>query len=887
MNDNNTENLELEQIDKNIKPIRISDEMKKSYINYSMSVIVARALPDVRDGLKPVQRRILFAMDKLGITPTSAYRKSANTVGEVMAKYHPHGDQAIYQTMVRMAQDFSSRYLMVDGQGNFGSIDGDSAAAMRYTESRMGKITADLLADIDKNTVKYELNYDGNHTEPTVLPSKLPMLLLNGVDGIAVGMATKIPPHNLGEIVDALAHMIDKGNEWEGKSKYNELRIEREKTQKVPEVANPDEIYQDVTFAEGESLYPKFQSEATADELIEFVKGPDFPTGGVIYDRESVLEAYSTGKGRIVMRGVAKIEESKADRFQIIITELPFQVNKAHLVAKIADLYKEKKLDGIKDLRDESNREGIRVVVELKKDAKPKTILNKIFKYTEMQKAFNANMLALVENEPHVLSLKRILELFISHRQEVVIRKNEYDLAKAKYRAHILEGLKIALDNLDEVIKTIRESKTQETAKDNLIKRFKLSEIQAQAILDMQLRRLAALERQKIEEEYKEIKKFIADLEILLADPIAILNEVKNELLEVKEKFGDARRTKVIKGKVGEISEEDLVKPEDVFITISHEGYIKRMPESTYAPQHRGGTGKKGMTTKEGDFVEHVLKCNTHDDILFFTNKGRVFQLKAHEIPDFGRTAKGQPIINLIDVDQNELVSSVLTRTEDGFFEEDVIQEGEEKSEKSGKKYKYLFMATTAGIVKKTELSEFSNIRSSGLIAIKLKDGDELAWVRPTTGDNEVMLVTKYGKSIRFKESDVRPMGRASMGVFGIKFKKEDDGVVVMDVVREGEVSLLLVSEKGYGKMTKLEEYAVQGRGGQGVFTFKVTSKTGKLISARILDHPNKDLLIISKKGIAIMLPLKEGIPTQHRQTTGVKLMNVKGDDEVASMAVV
>lgn len=870
-----------------VKPIRIVDEMKKSYINYSMSVIVARALPDVRDGLKPVQRRILFAMDKLGITPTSAYRKSANTVGEVMAKYHPHGDQAIYQTMVRMAQEFSSRYMMVDGQGNFGSIDGDSAAAMRYTESRMGKITADLLADINKNTVRYELNYDGNHTEPTVLPSKLPMLLLNGVDGIAVGMATKIPPHNLSEIVDALAYMIDKGNEWEGNAKYNELRIAREKTQKVPEVANPDDIYQDIVFEEGESLYPRFQSESTADELMEFVKGPDFPTGGVIYDKESILEAYSTGKGRIVMRGVAKIEEHKGDRFQIIITELPFQVNKAHLVAKIADLYKEKKLEGIKDLRDESNREGIRVVIELKKEAKPKTILNKIFKYTEMQKAFNANMLALVENEPHVLSLKRILELFISHRQEVVIRKNEFDLAKAKYRAHILEGLKIALDNLDEVIKTIRASKTQEIAKDNLIKRFQLSEIQAQAILDMQLRRLAALERQKIEDEYKEIKKFITELEILLGNPIAILNEVKGELLEVKEKFGDARRTKVIKGKVGEISEEDLVKPEDVFITISHQGYIKRMPESTYAPQHRGGTGKKGMATKEGDFVEHVLKCNTHDDILFFTNKGRVFQLKAHEIPDFGRTAKGQPIINLIDVDQNELVSSVLTRSENGFLDEDVYQEGEELKEKKGRAYKYLFMATTGGIVKKTELSEFSNIRSSGLIAIKLKDGDELAWVRPTTGENEVMLVTKYGKCIRFKESDVRPMGRASMGVFGIKFKKKDDGVVVMDVVREGEVSLLLVSEKGYGKMTKLEEYAVQGRGGQGVFTFKVTGKTGMLISARILDHPDKDLLIISKKGIAIMLPLKEGIPTQHRQTTGVKLMNVKGDDEVASMAVV
>jgi len=869
-----------------IRPIRIIDEMKKSYINYSMSVIVSRALPDVRDGLKPVQRRILYAMHKLGITPTSAYRKSANTIGEVMAKYHPHSDTSIYDALVRLAQDFSVRYMLVDGQGNFGSVDGDSPAAMRYTEARLQKISLELLSDIEKNTVKYQVNYDGNHQEPHVLPTKVPTLLLNGVEGIAVGMATKIPPHNLNEVMDAIVHIIDKGNQWKGHAHYNGLRIEREKDQAIPETINPDEVYSNLELPERDSLYPKFESETTANELMEYIQGPDFPTGGIIYDREEILNAYATGKGRILMRGVASIEEYKTDRYRIIITELPYQVNKAHLVAKIADLYKEKKLEGIRDLRDESNREGIRIVIELKRDAKPKTVLNKLFKYTAMQKAFNANMLALVNDQPHVLSLKRILELFVTHRQEVVIRKNEYDLAKAKYRAHILEGLKIALDNLDEVIKTIRESKDQEIAKTNLIKRFKLSEIQSQAILDMQLRRLAALERLKIEQEYKDIQKFIKELEVLLADPIAILKEVRTELIEVKEKYGDDRRTRVVKGKVDELSEEDLVKQEDVIVTISKQGYIKRLTMGTYHSQHRGGKGKKGMTTKEGDVVEHVFKCNTHDDVLFFTNKGRVFNIKVYEIPEFSRTAKGQPIINLINVEQDELVTSILTRDAKGVMGEDVHQEGEESSEKQGKNYKYLFMATKKGLIKKTDLSEFKTIRSSGLIAIGLNKGDELAWVKPTTGNDEIMLITKKARAIRFSETDVRKMGRPARGVIGIKFKQSGDEVIVMDVIRNKEEKVLVVSEKGYGKFTKLKEYALQGRGGQGVFTFRIIDKTGDLVSARILDHPQKELLMMSEAGIAIRLPI-EGLPIQHRQTTGVKLMRVGKNDMVAAIAII
>lgn len=875
-----------EDITKGIKPINIVDEMKKSYINYSMSVIVSRALPDVRDGLKPVQRRILYAMYKLGILPSSAYRKSANTVGEVMAKYHPHGDQAIYDTLVRMAQDFSFRYTLINGQGNFGSIDGDKPAAMRYTEAKLEKFSLEILSDIEKNTVRFDPNYDGNYKEPSVLPTKVPTLLLNGVDGIAVGMATKIPPHNLGEIIDAINYMIDKGNTWKGHSHYNELRKNREKKQIIPQVIDPDELYKNVTIENGDSLYPIFESEARIDELMNFIKGPDFPTSGVIYDKQEIEEAYATGRGRILMRGVAKIEEYKKDKYRIIITEIPFQVNKAHLVAKIANLYREKKIDGIKDLRDESNREGIRIVIELRRDSKPKTVLNKLFKYTEMQKVFNANMLALVDNEPGVLPLKRILELFITHRQEVVIRKNEYDLANAQFRAHILEGLKIALDNLDEVISTIRNSKDQETAKENLIKKFKLTEIQAKAILEMQLRRLAALERKKIEDEFKEIIKLIGGIEKLLNNPIAILNNIKNELSEIKEKFGDKRRTKVNAGKVGEFSEEDLVKPEDVIVTITKQGYIKRMPLDNYHTQRRGGKGKKGITTKEGDVVEHIFKCNTHDEVLFFTNKGRAFQLKVYDIPEFSRTAKGQPVINLIDVEQGELVTSILTRSKHGILSEDVIQEEEEISEKQGRKYKYLLMATKKGTVKKTDISQFDNIRSSGLIAIKLKQDDELSWVRPTTGNSEVILVTKKARSIRFSEKDVRSMGRASAGVRGIKFKDKNDEVIVMDVIRKGEDYLLTVSENGYGKMTEISEHAIQKRGGQGVFAFRITKKTSDLVCSRILDHPEKELLILSEKGIAIMLPIKDGIPVQHRQTSGVRLMRLRDKDRAAAITI-
>jgi len=887
MNENELEQNPEQEAQKGIKPINIVDEMKKSYINYSMSVIVSRALPDVRDGLKPVQRRILYAMYKLGILPGGAYRKSANTVGEVMAKFHPHGDQAIYDALVRLAQEFNTRYLLVDGQGNFGSIDGDKPAAMRYTEAKLQKAALELLEDIDKNTVKYVENYDGNHMQPNVLPAKIPTLLLNGVDGIAVGMATKIAPHNLGEILDAVIYMIKRGNSWEGKALYNDLRIKREKGQLVPETVKPEEVYEDVKFKENEALYPTFESSVTVEKLLDFVKGPDFPTGGVIYGKEDVLNTYATGRGRILSRGIANIEEYKKDRYAIIITELPYQVNKAHLVAKIANLYREKKIEGIRDLRDESNREGIRVVIELKRDAKPKTVLNKLYKYTELQKAFNSNMLALVDGEPHVLSLKRILSLFITHRLEVVIRRNEYDLSKAKYRAHILEGLKIALDNLDEVIATIRKSRDQETAKKNLITKFKLSEIQAQAILDMQLRRLAALERQKIEDEYKAILQTIKELEALLSNPSALLQVISKELKETKKNFADERRTRVVEGGVDDLNEEDLVAKEDVIVLISEQGYIKRMSPNEYQSQHRGGKGKRGISTKEGDAVRHVFQCNTHDDVLFFTNRGRVFKLKVYEIPEFGRNAKGQPIINLIFVEQDEMVTSVLTRGKDGVMGEDVLQEGEELTENRGAGYKYLFMATKNGTVKKTDINEFDSIRTTGLIAIKLANTDELAWVKPTTGKDNVLLVSEHARSIRFKESDVRPMGRQAAGVRGIKFTTDGDKVIVMDVVRNGEQGVLVVSENGYGKITPLHEYATQKRGGQGVYTFRVNAKTGKLVSARILDHPEKELLILSEGGTAIRLSLTSGIPELHRQTSGVRLMRLKGSDRVAAIAII
>ncbi|MBN1331605.1 DNA gyrase subunit A [Candidatus Dojkabacteria bacterium] len=851
----------------------IVEEMKTSYINYAMSVIVARALPDVRDGLKPVQRRILYSMYKLGIIPSKAYKKSARTVGDVIAKYHPHGDVAVYDAMVRMAQDFNMRYKLVEGQGNFGSIDGDSAAAMRYTESRLEKISMSILEELNENTVNYAANYDGSTQEPTILPSKIPTLLLNGADGIAVGMATKIPPHNLKEVGAAIKEIIKNGNKSDNESlplDYHKNILTIEDLEKL----DP-------------KRFPKFSTDLGVEDLIKIIPGPDFPTGGTIYDQKEIQNAYASGRGRIVTRAIANIEESKGGKYKIVVTEIPYQVNKARLVQKIASLVKDKKIKGIADLRDESSREGMRIVVDIKRDGKPKTILNKLYKFTEMQKAFNANMIALVDGEPQLLTLKEILELFIQFRQEIVIRRTEFRLAKAREREHILEGLMIALDNLDEVIKTIRESKDADVARDALMKKFKLSERQAIAILDMQLRKLAALERQKIEDEYKAIKAIIKDLVAIIETPEKVLEIILEELKEITEKFGDERRSKVVKGKVDEFSEEDLVAKEEVLVTVSEQGYIKRMQDATYERQHRGGKGKKGMATKDGDSVAHVFSCSTHDDIMFFTNKGRVFLQKVYEIPEYSRSAKGQPVINLINIEQDELVTSILTKSKEGkILDEDTLQEDIAAEEKVAKDYKFLFFATKKGTVKKSSLEDFSNIKSNGLIAIKLNDDDDLVWVKPTTGNSEIVLVTKNARSIHFHEKDVRETGRATMGVRGIKMKDAADEVISMDVIRKTEDFMLTVSENGFGKITTLDQYGIQGRGGQGIYAARVNDKTGALSAARILDHPDMELLIMSESGQAVKIPTKE-LPKRNRQTAGVKLMNVPKGDKIAAIAII
>lgn len=852
----------------------IVNELKQSYINYAMSVIVARALPEVRDGLKPVQRRILYAMYKMGITPGSAYKKVARISGETMGKYHPHGDASINDALVRMAQDFNMRYPLIEGQGNFGSIDGDSAAAARYIEARLEKIGARMLEGVE-HTADFNPNYDGNETEPAILPSVVPNLLINGSEGIAVGMATKIPPHNLTEVLNATINVIDGGNKWDFKE-IEKVGINYEKD--IKNLKDLENL--------SKERFHKFQSDIEIKELLKQIKGPDFPGGAHIYNAKDYGQIYETGRGGVLMRAVSEIEELKGGKFRIIITELPYQVNKAMLLTKIAQLYKDKKIDGISDLRDESNREGIRIVVELKREAKPKTVENQLYKYTELQKNFSANMLALVNGEPKLLNLREYLELFISHRQEIVIRSNEFELGKAKEREHILEGLMIALDHLDEVIATIRKSKDSEVAKQNLMTKFKLSEIQAQAILDMQLRRLSALEREKLENEYKEILQRIKDLLKLLNSPEEILQVIKKELEEIREKFGDERRTKVFKGGIDELSEEDLIANEKTFVMISTQGYIKRVKTDTYRTQNRGGQGKRAVTTKEDDSVRHVFDCNTHDEIMFFSNKGKVYVLKVHEIPEYGANAKGLPIVNLINISQGELVTSVLTRSKDGnILDEDIAQEDEEKLEKQGKNYKFLFMATKKGVVKKSTLDDFSNIRSNGLIAISLTDGDELIWVKPTDGNDEVILVSKLAKSIHFHESDVRETGRASQGVRGIRLKDEDE-VISMDVVRKKEDLMLTIAENGFGKMTELEQFTLQKRGGSGIFAARINSKTGPLVVARVLDHPDKELLILSVKGQAIKIPTRD-LPVRNRQTAGVTLMRVKDGDKVAAVAVV
>lgn len=803
----------------NDKPKDIVAEMEECYLDYAMSVIVSRALPDVRDGLKPVHRRILYSMHELGLRSGAKFRKSATVVGDVLGKYHPHGDTAVYDSMVRMAQDFAMRYPLINGQGNFGSMDGDSAAAMRYTEAKMEKITDELLADIEKDTVGFRPNYDGRLKEPTVLPARFPALLLNGSMGIAVGMATNIPPHNLTEVMSAVKHLIH----------------------------HPD---------------------ATIADLMEFVKGPDFPTGGMIYDPEAIKNAYATGRGSIIMRGVAQIEEQKNGKSQIIITEIPYQVNKSVLVETMADLVRDKKIIGISDLRDESSREGIRVVVELKRDAYPKKILNQLYKYTSLQTSFGFNMIALIDGiQPRLLDLKGILEEFIKHRQVVVRRRTEFELRVAKARAHILEGLKIALDHIDEVIETIKKSPTKEVAKDNLIKKFKLSEIQAKAILEMRLQTLAGLERQKIEDELKEKMDFIDECEAILGDPKRILAIVEVEVQEIIEKYGDARRTEVIPHAVGEFNAKALIPNEEMIVALTRGGYIKRMSPSVYRTQARGGKGVVGMTTKDEDEISQIIHVKTHDELYYFTDRGRVFRLPAYEVPQASRTAKGQAIINLLQLEQGENVTSML-----------------DLANRNGD---YLFMCTRSGTVKKTSVKDFDNVRKSGLIAIKLREGDLLDWVRPASEGDQVLIITHLGQCIRFKQSDVRPMGRASTGVRGIRLKKDDE-VVGMEVVRNPKESrLLVVMENGLSKTTEVEEYRFQGRGGGGVKTANVTQKTGKVVGARVLDNDMKgDLILISSNGQMIRLPLKQ-VPTSGRATQGVYVMRMKPEDKIASLSLI
>lgn len=852
----------------------IVEEMKKSYIDYSMSVIVSRALPDVKDGLKPSQRRILMAMKDLALSPTSHYRKCAKIIGDATGNYHPHGDTALYETLVKMAQDFSNRYILVEGQGNFGSVDGDPAAQQRYTEARLSKYSMTMLDNLDKGTVLYSPNYDGTRYEPTVLPALLPNLLCNGCDGIAVGMATKIPPHNLSELIDGIIFMIDEGNKWTGTSKYNELRKLRESQEQIPKILNSEPLSYDENYVsgyklkDGESLYPYFISDVEVDDLMKYIKGPDFPTSGIIYNIKDIKEVYSTGRGRIVMRAKADIQELKNGKYAIIVSELPYQTNKAFLVEKIANLVKEQKIKGISGLRDESNREGMRVVIEIKRDGKPQAILNKLYKYTDMQKAFNANMIALVDNEPMTLTLKEILEHYLGHRMIVTIRKLEFELSQNLYREHILKGLKIALDNLDEVISTIRASKTQEEAKTNLINKFKLTEVQAQAILDMQLRRLAALERQKIEDELKEVGLNILHLNDILQNESMILTEIKNELLSLKDKLGDTRKTKIIKSALGEINEEDMIPNVPTVVTISNLGYIKRTDPDSYRTQNRGGKGSVASKTKEDDFIEQVFLANTHDSALFFTNKGKVFNLKVYEIPELGKQAKGTPIINFIQIDADEAVTAI--------FSQSSLSKGTN----------YFFFATKRGIVKKTKISDYENIRSNGLKAISLNEEDRLSWVKSTTGNNQILIVTEKGKAIRFSEKDVKPTSRNTKGVTGIRFSTKEDFVVGMDIITDENINNLLLSQKGYAKFTTISNYPTQKRGGKGIYTFKVTPKTGSLTLSKLLKDKYSDIMVVSKHGVLIRTELKS-IPTLQRRTQGVRVMKLNEGDFVSSIAII
>ncbi len=831
-----------------IQAAPIIDEMQKSYLDYAMSVIVSRALPDVRDGLKPVQRRIIYAMHQQGLHHTSRYQKSAAVVGEVLKNYHPHGDVPVYEAMVRMAQNFSMRYMLVDGQGNFGSIDGDSPAAMRYTEARLSAIADELLRDINKETVDFIDNYSGTTQEPVLLPSIIPNLLLNGAAGIAVGMATQIPPHNLGEVCNGLIYMIEHPSK---KEKGEGAEAEKEST-------------------------GKFSSDATVEELMQFVKGPDFPTGASIYDATEIQAAYATGKGRIVMRAKAEIDETASGKMQIIVSELPYQVNKATLIARIADLVKDKKLEGIADIRDESDRKQmVRIVFDLKRDAKPQSILNNLYKHTYMQSVFNVNLVALVDGVPHLLTLKHILEEFVHHRQVVVRKRSEFELREARAREHILEGLKIAVDNIDAVIETIKKSRDADTAKTSLMTKFKLSELQAVAILDMQLRRLAALERQKIEDELKMVREAIAYLVDLLAHPEKILKVIKDELLRIKERYADERKTRVYKQKVGEFSEEDLVQNEVTIVTITQGGYIKRQAPASFRTQQRGGKGVMGISTKETDAVSHIFYTETHANILFFTDRGRVFQIKVWEIPETQRAAKGQAIVNLINIEGGEKVTAVLPIN---------YQKAFNKADTSVQ-VKFLFMCTQKGTVKKTPLEEYANIRKNGLVAIKLDEGDCLGWVVPTTGKDDLIIVSYAGQSIRFSEAQVKPTHRDTSGVRGIKLAKDNE-VVSLNKVKSNDEELLVIMENGLGKKTKFSAWSKQGRGGQGVKAAQVTPKTGQVVTAQALDKNMDTLVLTSTKGQLIKMDLRE-VPTLQRQTQGVILMRVRDGEKVAAATVV
>tara|TARA_B100001105_G_scaffold238663_1_gene216012 strand:- start:1018 stop:3540 length:2523 start_codon:yes stop_codon:yes gene_type:complete len=809
----------LQTHSKTLEHRTVEDVMEDSFLRYSMSVIIDRALPDVRDGMKPVHRRILYTMGEQGLRPGGKFAKSARIAGEVMGKYHPHGDSSIYDSMVRLAQDWVMRYPLVQGQGNFGSMDGDPAAASRYTEARLGKVGNELLDDLDKDTVNFRDNYDGSEEEPSVLPAKLPNLLLNGQIGIAVGMATSIPPHNMREVIDATVELID----------------------------NP---------------------EAGIDDLLKHVKGPDFPTGAVVYGGAPMKQAYQTGRGSVTIRAVADIEETKKGRHHIIVTEMPYGVNKATLIEKIADLVKEKKLTTISDLRDESARGAVRIVIELKKDAYPKKVLNQLYKMTALQTSFHFNMLALIDGiQPRVLGLAEILSEFIKHRQVVIRRRTEYELRKAKERAHILEGYKIALDHIDEVIKVIRASKTSEEAEGNLIERFKLSEIQAKAILAMQLRRLTGLERAAIEEELNALLELIQKLESILADEKEILNIVKVELLEQKEKYGDDRRSKMITHELGKFSDEELIPEENTVILLTTENYIKRTLVSEYRRQHRGGKGKRGMITKEEDVIDQLIPASTHDYLLFFTNKGRIFRLKAYEVPAASLAAKGVAAVNLLALQPEERITSII------------------KSEKEESDDGFLFMATSKGTVKKTPFKDYANIRTNGLIAIKLDEGDELRWIKRTTGDNEVIISTSAGQAIRFSEADARPMGRSARGVRGVRLRP-NDSVVGMDIVANNEGNLLVISEQGYGKVTKAAHFPAHKRGGVGIKAAIVTAKTGPIVAVRTLEADTEEILLISSKGQAIRVALKD-IPVIGRTTQGVRIMRTGEGDKVSSFGFI